>query len=101
MNGKDIPVSELWNRLDWKSRQKIIEAGKHINFDDELEEIIYDENAQSGPGGFTENEMRYHKGNAIDTLIYVWFDSANLWKREQDFLKVLELAGIKNVKWNE
>ena len=100
LNGKDIPVSELWNRLDWKSRQKIIEAGKHINFDDELEEIIYDENAQSGPGGFTENEMRYHKGNAIDTLIYVWLDSANLWKREQDFLKVLELAGIKNVKWN-
>lgn len=100
LKGKDIPVSKLWDRLDWKSRQKVIEAAKHINFDDDLEEIIYDEDAKYGPGGFTENELRYHRGNAIDTLIYVWLDSANLMNREQDFLKVLDMAGIKNVKWN-
>ena len=99
-NGKEVPVGKLWNTLTFAERQKITEAAKHITLDDEAEEIIWDENAQHGIGNFSDYERKLHGWNSIDTLIDGWLEGGTLWQREGDFLKVLEMAGIKGVKWN-
>ena len=98
-NGKTVPVGELWNTLSFAERQKITEKAKHITLDDDAEEIIYDENQQYGIGNFTDYERKLHGWNSIDTLIDGWLEGGTLWDREGDFLKVLELAGIKDVIW--
>ena len=100
VKGKSVPVGKLWSTLSFAERQKITEAAKHITLDDEAEEIIYDENAQYGIGNFTDYERKLHGWNSIDTLIDGWLEGGTLWNREGDFLKVLELAGIKGVTWN-
>ena len=98
-DGKTIPISKLWNKLPTRERLRIREAAKHITWDDAMENIIYDKDAQNGNGGFQEWKLREDKGNAIETLIYAWLDGGDLYDREEDFLTVLELAGIKDVIW--
>ena len=100
IKGKSMPVGKLWNTLSFADRQKITEAAKHITLDDEAENIIYDENAQHGIGNFTDYERKLHGWNSIDTLIDGWLMGGTLFDREGDFLKVLEMAGIKGVTWN-
>ena len=99
-DGKTIPVVDLWKTLSFAERQKITEAAKHITLDDEAEEIIWDENAQHGIGNFTDYERKLHGWNSIRTLMEGWLYGGTLFGREGDFLKVLEMAGIKGVTWN-
>lgn len=55
-NGKSISVSEYWNKLSFVEKQKIKEKAKHVTFDDEAENIIYDENVEYGAGGFMHTD---------------------------------------------
>lgn len=98
--GKSIPVSQLWNTLSYRERSQILERAKHIAWDDEIENIIYDPEATSGNGGFQEWQLRENRGNAIETLINAWLDGGDLYNQEERFLEVLKLAGIENVTWN-
>ena len=101
IRGKNVPVGKLWNTLDFASRQKITEAAKHITLDDDAEEIIWRDDVQTGLGNFNDYERKLHGWNSIDTLIDSWLESGTLWDREGDFLKVLKMAGIENVTWND
>jgi hypothetical protein len=99
-NGKSIPVGQIWNTLSYREKMKIRENAKHIAWDDAMENIIFDPEAQSGNGGFSEWTLRDYKGNAIDALVYAWLDAGDLYGQEEKFLDVLKLAGIEGVTWN-
>ena len=99
-NGKSIPVSKLWNTLSYREKSQVLEKAKHITWDEEIENIIYDPEATSGNGGFMDWKLREDRGNAIETLIYAWLDGGDLYNQEERFLEVLKLAGIENVTWN-
>lgn len=98
-NGKSISVSELWNTLPYSERQKIKEKAKHITFDDNYENIIYDENAQYGLGDMDTYTINTHKGNVIDALIDSWLESGALYENEESFLDVLKIVGLDNVEY--
>lgn len=98
-NGKSISVSELWNTLPYSERQKIKEKAKHITFDDNYENIIYDENAQYGLGDMDTYTINTHKGNVIDALIDSWLESGTLYENEESFLDVLKIVGLDNVEY--
>ena len=91
----------MWKQLTYSQRQRITEAGKHIAWDDEVENIIYDPNAKNGNGGFTDWVLREKRGNAIEALIEAWLQGGDLYNREEMFLEVLRLAGIENVTYND
>ncbi|MGN1138657.1 MAG: hypothetical protein ACI4RM_04350, partial [Ruminococcus sp.] len=98
-NGKSIPVSELWKTLSYSQKQELKEKAKHITFDDDYENIIYDNNVEYGIGAFDEYALHQHNGNVIDTLIENWLDDGNLIDEEERFLDVLKLLGIDDVEY--
>lgn len=100
-NGKSIPVTELWNTLPMRERMRIREAGKHITFDDEAENIIYDPEAEYGVGAYDAYTLNQHGGNAIAVLVSNWLEDGNLYNEESKFLDVLRLAGIENVEYKD
>lgn len=98
-DGKSISVSELWNTLPYSKRQEIKEKAKHITFDDNYENIIYDENAKYGLGDMDTYAINAHKGNVIDALVDSWLESGTLYENEESFLDVLKIIGLYNVEY--
>lgn len=99
--GQEVAVGDLWNELTFREKQQIREAAKHINWDEDMENIIIDPDSKAGNGGFDEYTIRENNGNVINALIDAWLQSGELYQQEGEFLKVLELAGIKDVRWND
>lgn len=100
-NGKSIKVQDLWRNLPFSEKQRLKEAGKHITWDDDMENIIWDDDATRGIGNWDSYTLNQHKGNAIEALIDSWLESGELYGNEGDFIKVLELAGIKGVEYRD
>lgn len=99
--GKSIKVQDLWRTMPFAEKQRIKEAGKHITLDDEAENIIWDDDATHGLGNWDAYTLNMHKGNAIEALIDCWLESGELYGNEGDFIRVLELAGIKGVEYRD
>ena len=95
-NGEDISVSEYWSKLPYSKRSEITEKAKHITMDDDWENVIYDENVDTGLGNMYQHLLREHNGNAIEALIDSWLEDGNIYGEEQKFLDVLKLAGIND-----
>lgn len=100
-NGKSIAVKDLWRSLSFSEKQRIKEAGKHITWDDDMENIIWDDDTDYGVGNFDDYTLHMHKGNAIEALVDSWLESGELYGHEGDFLQVLELAGIKGAEYRD
>lgn len=99
INGKDVSVPEAWNMLPLEKRNEIKRKAGHVHFDDDYEEIIYDEDNEYGNGNFDAYEINRHKGNYLETLICTWVESGDLLNREEDFFDVLRLVGIDTDKF--
>ncbi len=100
-NGKSIKVQDLWRSMPFSEKQRLKEAGKHITWDDEMENIVWDDNANRGLGNWDAYTLNSHKGNAIEALIDCWLESGELYGNEADFIKVLELAGVNGVEYRD
>lgn len=98
-NGKEMSVPELWDRLSAKEKSSISERAKHITFDDEAANIIYDENKKYGNGGLDEYTINQNKGNVLRALVQTWLEDGNLYGEEERFNEVLRLAGIEDAKY--
>ena len=98
--GKEVPVGDLWKTMSMAKRQQVLNAARHITWDDEMENIIFDKNQMNGNGGFQDWLLREKNGNAIEALIEIWLNGGDLYNQEERFLDVLKMAGIDNVKWN-
>ena len=100
-NGKSIPVSDLWRSMTPAEKRTMTERAKHITFDDDYENIIYDRNAKYGLGNMDPYTINSHNGNVIDALIENWLVDGNIYREEGRFLEVLKLAGIDNVEYRD
>ena len=76
-------------------QQEFIEKASHITFDEDGENIIYDENTNNGLGNYKQ-ALREYKNNAFGALVDGWLDSGNLINEEHKFMKVLKLLGLEN-----
>lgn len=99
-NGDMVPVRTLWDKLSFAQKRAIKEKAGHVTLDEDGYEVIYDEEATGGPGGFDDYTIREHRGNIIEALTDVWLKSGFLLGQEEEFINVLKLAGIPNeVTW--
>lgn len=99
VNGKDMSVSEAWKQLPFSKRNEIREKAKHITMDEDYSGVIYDENAQYGPGGLDAYTINAHRGNVLEALTEAWLESGTIYGEEQMFLDVLKLAGLDDVQY--
>lgn len=100
-NGQSISVPELWKYLSVSEKNAIKEKAKHIKFDDDYENIIVDPNAEHGNGAWDAYTLNMHKGNALEALVDTWLETGDLYDNESDFVKVLELVGVKGVEYRD
>ncbi len=98
VNGLDMSISEAWNRLPQEKRAEIKEKASHITWDEDGENIVYNEDVDYGVGDFDYN-VKDCKGNILKALTQEWLEYGELYNRESDFIKVLELAGLDNVRY--
>ena len=99
VDGEDISVCELWDRLSPLEKKNIQDKAGHIRIDDEYENIIYDEGTTTGNGNFDSYLMREHKGNVLEALVDAWLQSGDLYGEEAWFKDVLALVGITDVEY--
>ncbi|MBQ7220821.1 MAG: hypothetical protein IJS28_07570 [Synergistaceae bacterium] len=94
-----VYLDEYWYYLTPEERAKIARLAPTIGHDNN-HQIASIPNNTTGTGGYEMN-LRKAKGNHFKALIFEWLDSANLFNREAEFLKVLALAGVENVKYSD
>ena len=99
VDGKDLSIGEYWDELPARKRAEIREKAPHITFDDDYENIIYDEGTKTGLGNFDQYLLRDNKNNYLNALVDSWLNSGDLWNDEARFLEVLQLVGIDNATY--
>jgi len=97
--GKSISVTDLWYLLSQSERDRIMKAAPHVTFDNDSGNIIYDKNRTDGLGAWDPYLLKMNRGNALKALTETWLYDGNLYGNEGDFLKVLELVGLKDVQY--
>lgn len=86
-------ISSLWDQLTPKEKTNMLQKASHITFDDDYENIIYDENAKNGLGNFNE-AVNEHNGNVLEGLVQSFLTDGNLYGNEEKFMDVLKILGI-------
>lgn len=100
VNGMDLDT--YWNSLSAKERIKIKEQANNVGFDEDWENVIYEERASENS---FSNEYKWrlnnkYKGNALKSLYSVWIEDGNIMFEDLvKFKQVLELAGVKDVEY--
>ena len=99
VDGKDMSIGDYWNELPARKRAEIREKAPHVTFDDDYEEIIYDESKQNGLGNFDKYLLNEHKNNYLEALVDAWLEQGDLYDQEERFQEVLHLVGIDNAEY--
>lgn len=101
-----INIVDAYWRLDSSIRNKINEILPHVvNVDEEGNEIESYRIDKNMCGLMDCNgwqyEIRRARGNILKAAVEVWLNSAGLFNREEEFLKILKLAGMDNVLYED
>lgn len=99
IKGKDMAIGDAWKLLPASKRNEIMRKAPHITFDEDYENIIYDQKTTRGLGNFDAYTIKEQKGNYLNALVSSWLESGDLYDREADFLDVLKLVGIDNAEY--
>lgn len=97
-NGKDL--DSYWNSLTKQQQEKINKKGRAIGFDENYENIVYDENHDSFSGQYDYYLKNEEHNNEIKALYDVFIQDGNLFGEDMaKFKDVLALAGINDVEY--
>ena len=97
VNGKNLSISDAWDKLPTAKRVEIRKKAPHVTTD--YEEILYDESQQYGPGGLDPYTINMHRGNMLKALTDAWLEFGTLMGEEEMFLDVLKMVGLDNVQY--
>ena len=99
IDGQDMSIGDAWDKLPMSKRVEIRKKAPHVAFDDDYEEIIYDENIQTGLGNFDKYLLNEHKNNYLEALVDAWLEQGDLYDQEERFKEVLSLVGLDDVEY--
>lgn len=99
-DGNLKPLGDAWWDLSFDERRAVANNAPHISFDDEANNIIFDQANNRGVGNY-DYALKQYRNNPLKALIDGWLEGGSLYGREDDFLKVLEKAGVnmKNIDY--
>ena len=95
-----VDIDRAWWQLSPAERntisQRIYTVG-YQNADEGSGPIVADSSSIQGRDSI-DYELRQAKGNALRALVEIWLSSGSLYNEEQEFLQVLEAAGLDRSK---
>ena len=99
VTGTERPIHKSWNLLPPNEQKRISDELGKIGYIDEDHTIIgkTNDNVAGAGSDHWQYTLKSNKGNALAAAKDLWLDSGNLFGREDEFKKVLDLAGVKNV----
>jgi hypothetical protein len=96
-----MPLDRLWYFLSGEERQEIAALAPRVTREEMFDtegysdgEYRYSLDGTNGLGAFDQH-LRQARGNVLMALIDEWLSSGSLFGDEEEFLKVLKLAGLK------
>lgn len=89
-----VNIDRAWYFLPSDEKSKITKLAPRVKTDDNAEEIILGDENQTNGLGDIKQKLKYSKNNFLMALVQEWLTSGNLFGKEQDFIKVLKLAGM-------
>jgi len=92
-----LNLEQAGARMTQEERKAVIEKLKDITQDEDTGEIVYKQGGGSivAPSTFDFYLNQESKGNPLLAANKLWLESGNLYNREEEFAKVLNLAGVK------
>lgn len=93
-------ISDLWYYLSSEEKDNIKNIAPYITRDDNGNIYISKESGLKPLNSFNY-DVNHYRGNYISALIETWLNSGELFDDEYEFIKVLNLIGIKNVIYND
>jgi hypothetical protein len=99
----ELNLEQAGARMSPQERNAIIEKLKDISVDEDTGEIIYKQGGGSIMGSDTFNWYlnRESNGNPLVAANKIWLESGQLYGKEEEFAKVLQLAGVKGFEYND
>jgi hypothetical protein len=99
----ELNLEQAGARMSQQERNAVIEKLKDISVDEDTGEIIYKQGGGSIMGSDTFNWYlnRESNGNPLVAANKIWLESGQLYGKEEEFAKVLQLAGVKGFEYND
>ena len=99
----ELNLEQAGARMSTQERNAVIEKLKDITQDENTGEIIY---KQGGGSIMSDSSFDFYlkqesKGNPLVAANKIWLESGQLYGKEEEFSKVLQLAGVKGFEYND
>ena len=97
---KDMDLDSYWRTLTYDQKQKMIEKGSEIGFDDDYE-LRFEKNASRESFGTHYDWAVKNYGNNPIKALYDTFINGGYWMREDvgNFQKVLDYIGVEDISY--
>ena len=90
-----VNITRAWYFLPHQEREKLAQTLPHVCTDDGREKFFYDpDNWAVSSKEHWDNLIREAKGNVLRAAKDLWLDGAVIFGNEQDFMQILEIAGM-------
>ena len=93
-------LNQIWYSLSQEQRQSLKDKLPNIGENEETSEIEYQENGGLYSSGW-DYEVKRNNGNWLQAAYEIWINSGTLLRQEENFTKVLKLAGVDNVDFDD
>ena len=100
---ENLNLEQVGARMSPEERNDVIQKLKDITVDEDTGEIIY---KQGGGSIMSDSSFDFYlkqesKGNPLVAANKIWLESGQLYGKEDEFAKVLNLAGVKGFDYND
>ena len=95
----DIDIARAWYRLSPEQQRTVRARAQRIYMDDDGHITLGGDDHRNGPGGYDQNLLETQRsagrsGNPLKALVETWLSGGILFDNEQEFVRVLKLAGV-------
>jgi ADP-Ribosyltransferase in polyvalent proteins len=100
---ENLNLEQVGARMSPQERNSVIEKLRDITVDEDTGEIVY---KQGGGSIMVDSAFDWYlnqesKGNPLVLANKIWLESGQLYGKEEEFAKVLNLAGVKGFDYND
>jgi hypothetical protein len=95
---RGVYLGDAWYLMSQEQKMKLTQILPYVYQDeDDWDKFFIGDNMSFNESTW-KYQMRKHGNNVLKAAIYIWLESGTLYNKEKDFLKVLAMAGLNNVK---
>ena len=105
VDGEEVNLLDYWHYLSPQQKAEFSERAGQItrDWDNDYDSFVLEEGNTRGNGGYAHDPytVRQARGNVFRMLEDAWLWSGDLFNEEEEFLKILDLLGVKNARYKD